>query len=216
MAAAQKDYLTVSKESEIEILIQKSRFIGHCFPVKTQESAEEILAKVRKKYYDATHNCFAYVIGENRDIARYSDDGEPSGTAGQPMLEVLHAKNLCNVLVIATRYFGGTLLGAGGLIRAYRKTTVEAVQVAGTSMIRACALLELDMDYSLWGSMQNFLLKQDIRQRDLQFTDRVCLTLLVPEPNQETFCSAVVEQFDAKIQPKLLAHQHYFWTIEQE
>src|SRR5690625_617238 len=120
-------YYTVKKSGSTQLMIQKSRFIGYIKRVETEEAAQEFINSIKKKHYDATHNCSAYIIGEHDQIQKANDDGEPSGTAGVPMLEVLKKQNLKDTAVIVTRYFGGIKLGAGGLIRAYGSTTSEAI-----------------------------------------------------------------------------------------
>ena len=115
------EYKTLAKAGSDEIIIEKSRFIGYCAPVSSEEEALEFIEKIKKKHYDATHNVFAYVVGLDNNIQRYNDDGEPSGTAGVPILEVIKKEDLRNVVIVVTRYFGGIKLGTGGLIRAYTK-----------------------------------------------------------------------------------------------
>src|SRR5690625_1915655 len=125
------EYFTVKHSGEDELIIQKSRFIGYVRRVETEEAAHEFINEIKKKHYDATHNCSAYIIGENDQIQKANDDGEPSGTAGIPILEVLKRMNLKDTAVVVTRYFGGVKLGAGGLIRAYSQTTAEAIKATG-------------------------------------------------------------------------------------
>ena len=152
-----KSYSTVLSSASAEIVIEKSRFIGHSFHVEDIEETENIIKDVKKKYYDATHNCFAYIMGEDMSIAKANDDGEPSSTAGAPMLELLKKLNLTNTLVMATRYFGGIKLGASGLIRAYAKTakiSLEANSIVNKDVFNR---IILEIDYSLIGRIQKFL-----------------------------------------------------------
>ena len=152
-----KSYSTVLSSASAEIVIEKSRFIGQSFHVEDLEETENIIKEVKKKYYDATHNCFAYIIGEDMSIAKASDDGEPSSTAGVPMLELLKKLNLTNTLVMATRYFGGIKLRTSGLIRAYAKTakiSLEANSIVNKDVFNR---IILEIDYSLIGKMQKFL-----------------------------------------------------------
>ena len=125
-----EEYRTVYEGGRGEIVEKKSRFIATVRPVKKEEEALAFIEEMRKKYWDATHNCFAYVIGERREIMRCSDDGEPGGTAGKPMLDVLLGEKLYNTAVVVTRYFGGTLLGTGGLVRAYSKAAQEGISAS--------------------------------------------------------------------------------------
>ena len=135
------------QSSETEFTEKRSRFISHLLPVESEEDARAFIAQVKKQYYDARHNCWCYLIGEN--IVRYSDDGEPQGTAGQPMLNVFQREGVGNVCCVVTRYFGGILLGAGGLTRAYGKAARDALSAAGVSTLHLWSLGQLHCDYSL-------------------------------------------------------------------
>ena len=168
-----KSYSTVLSRASAEIVIEKSRFIGQSFHVEDLEETENIIKEVKKKYYDATHNCFAYIIGEDMSIAKASDDGEPSSTAGVPMLELLKKLNLTNTLLIATRYFGGIKLGASGLIRAYAKTakiSLEANSIVNKDVFNR---IILEIDYSLIGRIQKFLENNQIIYDAPVFTEKV-------------------------------------------
>ena len=134
--------------AETEFTEKRSRFIGHLLPVETEEQAREFIAQMKKKYYDARHNCWCYLIG--RDILRYGDDGEPQGTAGQPMLNVFRRENVTNVVCVVTRYFGGILLGAGGLTRAYSKSARDALAAAGVAEMGLWAAAEIPCPYALF------------------------------------------------------------------
>ena len=140
-----KPYKSVKQRSEAEYTVNRSRFIGRCFPVDSEEAALCLLGDIRKKHWDATHNCFAYRIGDNA-AARFSDDGEPGGTAGKPIMDVLTGRGLTNVLCVVTRYFGGILLGAGGLVRAYSKSAADAVTKAGVVSYLPGTILDIPMD----------------------------------------------------------------------
>ena len=172
-----KSYSTVLSSASAEIVIEKSRFIGQSFHVEDLEETENIIKEVKKKYYDATHNCFAYIIGEDMSIAKASDDGEPSSTAGVPMLELMKKLNLTNTLVMATRYFGGIKLGASGLIRAYAKTakiSLEANSIVNKDVFNR---IILEIDYSLIGRIQKFLENNQIIHDAPIFTEKVELNL---------------------------------------
>ena len=130
-----KPYKTLVSRADAEFIINKSRFIGHGKPVETEEEALAFLAEMRETYKDATHNCYAYIVGANMGVMRYSDDGEPGGTAGMPIIEVLKARGVTNCCVVVTRYFGGVLLGAGGLVRAYSRGAAEAVNACGVGVM---------------------------------------------------------------------------------
>ena len=140
-----KPYRTVAAESETEYVVNRSRFIGRCFPVTDEAEALSILERIRKQHWDATHNCFAYRLKSG--AARFSDDGEPQGTAGLPMMEVLTKRDVFDLLVVSTRYFGGILLGAGGLVRAYTRSASEAVEAAGLVSMEPCTAYRVAMPY---------------------------------------------------------------------
>jgi len=193
-----KPYHTVQREAQVEIIIQKSRFIGYCFPVEREEDALRLLEGIRKQHWDATHNCYAYCIGEQSQIARYSDDGEPSGTAGLPMMDVLRKKGVTNVLVVVTRYFGGILLGAGGLVRAYSKSTSEAVGAAGLVCMTPCVPYQITLDYSRWGSMEGFLRSSGMVEQ-VEFTQCVTATVLIKEEHTANFEKQLIERTDANV-----------------
>lgn len=153
-----KPYRTVASASETEYVINRSRFIGRCFPVTDEAEALSILDRIRKQHWDATHNCFAYRLRSG--AARYSDDGEPQGTAGLPMMEVLKKRDLCDLLVVSTRYFGGILLGAGGLVRAYTRSASDAVDAAGLVSMEPCLTFSTRFAYAyrnaVWSVFERF------------------------------------------------------------
>ena len=153
-----KPYRTVSAASETEYVIHRSRFIGRCFPVRDEAEALAILDRIRKQHWDATHNCYAYRLRSG--TARYSDDGEPQGTAGLPMMEVLNKRDLYDLLVVSTRYFGGILLGAGGLVRAYTRSASDAVEAAGLVSMEPCTTFSVRAAYpyrnAVWSVLERF------------------------------------------------------------
>lgn len=153
-----KPYRTVSAASETEYVINRSRFIGRCFPVTDEAEALAILERIRKQHWDATHNCFAYRLRSG--AARYSDDGEPQGTAGLPMMEVLKKRDLYDLLVVSTRYFGGILLGAGGLVRAYTRSASDAADAAGLVSMEPCTTFSVRFAYpyrnAVWSVFERF------------------------------------------------------------
>ena len=168
-----KSYSTVLLSASDEIIIEKSRFIGHSFHVEDIDQAEAIIKDTKKKYYDATHNCFAYILNEDMSIVKANDDGEPSSTAGVPMLEIMKKSNLTNTLIIATRYFGGIRLGASGLIRAYAKTAKIALEANRIVSKKVFTKIVLEIDYSLIGKIQKFLETKQIIYDTPNFTDKV-------------------------------------------
>src|SRR5690625_4845942 len=154
-------YYTVKKEGMDQIIIQKSRFIGYVRRVESEEAAQDFIQEIKKKHHDATHNCSAYLIGENDQIQKANDDGEPSGTAGVPILEVLKKQHLKDTAVVVTRYFGGIKLGAGGLIRAYGSTTSQALKTTGIVKRQLMQGHSITVDYTLLGKLENVLRTSD-------------------------------------------------------
>lgn len=198
-------YNTVREKSEVEIIINKSRFIGRAFPVSTEEEALSILAAVRKQHYDATHNCYAYVI--KGGAARFSDDGEPSGTAGMPIMDVLKNKEIVNTLVIITRYFGGILLGAGGLVRAYSRSSADAVEAARVVKVVPGTRLRLVLDYSRYNAMNDFLRANAIID-SVNYAENVSLDLLIESDKTEKFIADTVEKTDGKAMPERIGEEY--------
>lgn len=168
------EYLTVKEENSDQFVEKKSRFIGTCRPVKTEEEALEFIARMKSKYWDASHNVYAYILREN-GVQRFSDDGEPQGTAGIPVMDTLKKAGVVDVAVVATRYFGGILLGGGGLIRAYSHTATIALAAAGKIAMRECLLLELPCDYSFYGKAAGLIPECGGVVDDTQFLEQVTL-----------------------------------------
>ena len=186
-----EEYLVPTGYGEAEFTEKKSRFIGRVWCVETEQEALERIAEMKKKYADATHNCWAYVI---RDGAmRFSDDGEPGGTAGNPMMQVLQKEQLFNVVCVVTRYFGGTLLGAGGLVRAYTKGAKIAIDAAGKSMKRVWSVLYIPCPYTFYERLKLEAAAFEAVIRDTQFGAEVELEILVAEDKAQAFLDAVTE-----------------------
>ena len=177
----QKEYKTVYAGGEGEIIEKKSRFIATVWPVESEEEALAFIEEMRKKYWDARHNCYVYSVGMNREATRCSDDGEPSGTAGRPMLDVILGQDIYNVAVVVTRYFGGVLLGTGGLVRAY-SSAVQTGLTASTVITKKLGIsLRVETDYSGIGKIQYIAGENGLPILDSEYTDKVILHLLVPE-----------------------------------
>lgn len=193
-----RPYRTIGHASEAEFTEKRSRFIGRCFPVQSEAEAQEILVAIRKKHYDATHNCYAYIVGEDGLTARYSDDGEPQGTAGQPMLEVLKAKGITNVLCIATRYFGGILLGAGGLVRAYARSAADACSAAGLIEYICAVSFDVNIDYSRYGAIEGFV-RSTAQVDAVNFTDSVTMSVSLEESKADEFRAQLTEKTDGRV-----------------
>ena len=185
------EYLVPTQFGEDEFVEKKSRFIGRAWPVETEEEALEKIQQMKKQHYDATHNCWAYVI---RDGAmRFSDDGEPGGTAGNPMMQVLQREQLYNVVCVVTRYFGGVLLGAGGLVRAYTKGAKIAIDAAGKSMKRVWTVLYLPCPYSFYDRVKLEIAAFEGVIRDTQFTAEVELEVLMAEGKTPAFLDKLTD-----------------------
>lgn len=185
-------YKTVFKTSETEFVEKKSTFIGACKRVFTEDEAKEFIAEMKEKYRDARHHVFAYTIGEHMNIQRYSDDGEPQGTGGIPMLEVLKKNDLRNVCVVVTRYFGGILLGAGGLTRAYVRGASDAVKASGVVERVSGIEVKLHLDYELFGKVQYYLKEQEIETEDVEYTSEVILNIFMEESMLPHFKTEII------------------------
>lgn len=181
-----KEYTTIKNNASIEITEKKSRFIGQAFYVESIEEAESVLKQVKKKYYDARHNCYAYRILEKEQILqRSSDDGEPSSTAGAPILNVLEKNNLVNVLIIVTRYFGGILLGTGGLVKAYSEATMRALEQAEVKEKKLGLLMRVTLDYSELEAFRYFCKKRNIMIEKEEFLENVVLYIKTTYENSD-------------------------------
>lgn len=181
------NYYTVKLEGSDEQIIQKSRFIGYVRRVETEEEALTFIQEIKKKHSDATHNCSAYMIGENDQIQKANDDGEPSGTAGVPILEVLKKRNLKDTCVVVTRYFGGIKLGAGGLIRAYASTTTLAINTTGVVERKMMYAHDVTVDYTLLGKIENELRQSNYLLEKIDYLEQVTLQIYVMSGDEEGF-----------------------------
>lgn len=188
-----QQYKTVAGYGEDEIVIERSRFIGYAQRVTTEEEATAFIAMIKKKHWDATHNCSAFVIGENDQIQRSSDDGEPSGTAGKPILECIKKNGVKDTVVVVTRYFGGIKLGAGGLVRAYTAGTVTALQAAGIVVHTLHQKISVQVEYPWWGKLENELRIGEHRVVGTDFTDKVTAHVLIPEGGQDDFVARMID-----------------------
>ncbi|MGE6377141.1 YigZ family protein [Peribacillus muralis] len=186
-------YLTVTGRGEHEITIEKSRFISHIARVETEEAAHAFIQEIKKKHKDATHNCSAYMIGDQNQIQKALDDGEPSGTAGVPILEVLKKKELKDTAVVVTRYFGGIKLGAGGLIRAYSKSTSEGINATGIVMRKLMRVISTTVDYTWLGKLENELRSSIYQIKEIKYLDQVTILVYAEEAHKETYTSWMTE-----------------------
>ncbi len=186
-------YYTVKGMGENEIVIEKSRFIAHVARVETEEAAQEFIQTIKKAHWNATHNCSAYLIGENDHIQKANDDGEPSGTAGVPILEVLKKKHLKDTVVVVTRYFGGIKLGAGGLIRAYGKATSEGINATGIVERKLMKIMSTKIDYTWLGKIENELRSSVYEIKEIHYLDNVVIDTYVEEAQTQDFVEWMVE-----------------------
>ena len=194
------EYRTIRQDGQAQEEIKKSRFICHAKRVYSEEEARDFIAAIKKEHYKAPHNCSAFIVGEKSEIKRTSDDGEPSGTAGVPMLGVMENHQLTNVCFVVTRYFGGIKLGAGGLIRAYAGSVALAIKEIGLIEIKEQAGLRLKMSYSQYQNFDNFLKAEDLIEFDTEFTDLVATTIYIDKQEKEPLEQKLVEFFNGKIQ----------------
>ncbi len=183
-----EEFITIKEQKTAEILEKKSKFIANVFYISTTQEAEKILEQTRKKYYDARHNCYAYrVIEKEQIIERGSDDGEPSGTAGAPMLTILQKNNICNVLVIVTRYFGGILLGTGGLVKAYSESTIKALEIAeNVHMIKGYDKY-LEIGYKDLEILKYYCKKMNIKIVETEYSENISLILEIEKNKEKEF-----------------------------
>ncbi len=192
-------YTTVSRGGQGEITEKKSRFIATVRPVASEEEALAFIAEMKKTYWDARHNCSAYIVGVEQPVMRCSDDGEPGQTAGKPMMDVLASAGLCNVCIVVTRYFGGILLGTGGLIRAYTAAAKAGLD-ASTLVVREPGFrVRITCDYTLIGKLQYLISTEGLTCAGTEYTDMVTMEILVPSDRLKQFKAAVIEAANARV-----------------
>ena len=193
------EYRTIKEDGQVQEEIKKSRFICHAKRVYSEEEARDFITAIKKEHYKATHNCSAFIVGERSEIKRTSDDGEPSGTAGVPMLGVLENHNLTNVCVVVTRYFGGIKLGAGGLIRAYAGNVALAVKEIGIIEIKEQAGIQIHMTYAQYQEYGNFLKEHNLIELETNFTDQVDTMIFVDKERKDDIKADLIEFFNGKV-----------------
>lgn len=189
----------IIKNGQGEYIEKKSKFIAHIFNVESEQQAAAIIAEAKKKYWDARHNCYAYILGNKGEIQRFSDDGEPSGTAGKPILEVLSGNECSNCLCIVTRYFGGVLLGTGGLIRAYTSASKEALDDCLTGELVEGVHAYLDADYNYVGKIQHLCIQHDITVVSTEYSDNVIFELMMEKQVLQKFEKTLTEMSSGRI-----------------
>lgn len=187
------DYNTVKKYGENELIIKKSKFLTFVKRVETEQEAIDFIQDIKKRHHTATHNCSAYMIGEHDNVQKANDDGEPSGTAGFPMLEVLKKQNLKDTVVVVTRYFGGIKLGGGGLIRAYGRATTEGIASTGTVLRKLHQLMKVTIDYTWLGKVENEVRQSSYPLKEIDYTDGVDIYIFVPSAEVEHFTTWMTE-----------------------
>ncbi len=208
-------YKTVYEDGTGEITVKKSRFIAAIHPVETEAAAEEFINAAKKKYWNASHNCYAYIIDPQNPILRCSDDGEPGKTAGRPMLDVLTAHDLTNLVAVVTRYFGGTLLGTGGLIKAYQSAVLEGLSHCDIITKQLGSQIQITTDYNQIGKIQYFVGQDAIPVLSSEYTDTIELNLLVPVTKKESFLKKITELTNGSALLKEIK-QVYFTTLDCE
>ncbi len=187
------DYYTVKDYGESELIIQKSRFLTYVLRAETEDEALEFIQEIKKKHHNANHNCSAYMIGEHDNIQKANDDGEPTGTAGVPMLEVLKKQGLKDTVVVVTRYFGGIKLGGGGLIRAYGRATSEGITATGTVERKLHHLMKVTIDYTWLGKVENEVRQSPYPLKEISYADGVNLFVYVPVAEADVFTAWMTE-----------------------
>ena len=207
-----EEYLVPTDFGEDEFYEKKSHFIGRLWPVETEEAALERIRQMKKQHYDATHNCWAYILKDG--AVRFSDDGEPGGTAGMPMLQVLQREGLYNCVCVVTRYFGGILLGAGGLVRAYTKGAKIAVDAAGKSMKRVWSVLYVPCPYTFYERVKLEVAAWGGIIRDTQFGAEVELEILVPEAQAEPFLAKLIDMSAANVEGMETGKEYRAFPVE--
>ena len=199
-----ESYRTIETRGEGSYVEKKSRFLGVAIPTRTEEEVQAALQEEKKKYYDAKHHCYACILGEEGELRRFSDDGEPQGTAGKPILTVLEGQNLRKVCIIVTRYFGGTLLGTGGLTRAYGEVAKRAVEAAGPLVMQPGKILRITMDYSLLDRVNWYLKKQEIKTLTNAYTEKAREEILVREDQLPALTSFLSQTGSGSIQADII------------
>ncbi|MCG7334388.1 YigZ family protein [Sporosarcina sp. ACRSM] len=207
------DYTTVKNYGESELVIQKSRFLTYVKRAETEDEALEFIQEIKKMHHTATHNCSAYLIGEHDSIQKANDDGEPSGTAGVPMLEVLKKQGLKDTVVVVTRYFGGIKLGGGGLIRAYGRATSEGIAATGVVERKLHHLMKVTIDYTWLGKIENEARQSVYPLKEMAYADLVDLFMYVPVADVTSFTEWMIELTNGQAQINSVAMEFLEFDI---
>ena len=213
--ASDKEYLTINSVGKGEYTEKKSRFLGEIHPVSTEEEAAAVVAQARKRYYDARHHCYAWILGDDGSVKKASDDGEPSGTAGIPMLKVLEGAGIRNAVVVVTRYFGGTLLGTGGLVRSYTQAAQAALKNAGIARMCRCKVIVIDTEYSFLDRVLYYLGQKEIAPYDQTYTDRVAMKITVESDRADEILKGLTALSAGKVKLDTVEEGFYPLSCEQ-
>ena len=197
------EYKTVKEFAVDEYVVKRSRFLGYAMPVTTQKEAEDFIASIKSKHWDAAHNVYAYIL-RGSNSKRYSDDGEPQGTAGMPALEVLRNIGVTDTAVVITRYFGGILLGGGGLVRAYSHSAKIAVEKAKIITMAQCLDLQISCDYNFYGKLNAFLSSEDVKILSSDFGAEVTVTFRIKQENFDPLCKKLTDLSNGKSKPEII------------
>lgn len=207
-------YITVSKSSREEIVINKSRFIGYACPCSAESEALAFLKKIREEHKSATHHCYAYIIGENSGIMRYSDDGEPGGTAGLPIVEAMRTKTIVNCCIVVVRYFGGVLLGTGGLVRAYTQSAQAALHSAGIAKMELTCVVQCEVPYSVWDKIHYASERLPVRIENINFGASIGFQLLFRSSDRDTVLPKISDAAERKMRTDEAEEIFAAWCIE--
>ena len=186
--------LKIVKTGKSEVIIKKSRFLGTAMDVSSEEQAREVVAAIRKEHYSARHVCYAYSIGEKNPVLKFSDDGEPGGTAGKPILDVIQNSGISDILVVVVRYFGGVLLGTGGLVRAYSESAVKAVEDAEKKVICLSRIYDVTVDYGDFDKVKYLIESEEGTAMEVSYTDKVVIRLTVPDKSADSMEKKISEK----------------------
>lgn len=200
-------YQTVEKKASDEFVEKRSRFIGYVCPVETVDQANDFINEIKQKHWDATHNVSAYILKDG-NFKKYSDDGEPQGTAGVPVLDVLEKEKLLNVAVVVTRYFGGTLLGAGGLVRAYSHGAKIAVDSGNIITMDLCSVLEVEVDYNFYGKLSTYLTDIKVVIENTDFSELVKIRFYLSSEDEEKIINKIFDMSNGKYMPKKIGEKY--------
>lgn len=208
-----KDYHTIQGYGESELIIQKSRFLTYVSRAETEQQAQDFINNIKEKHKSANHNCSAYIIGEHDNIQKANDDGEPSGTAGVPMLEVLKKQGLQDTVVVVTRYFGGIKLGGGGLIRAYGKATTEGIDAAIVVERKLHHLMKISIDYTWLGKVENEVRNSVYPLKEINYVDLVEVMVFTKADEEETFINWMAEMTNGQAKIELVEKEFLEFTV---